>query len=348
METYLYRLSFKGPVHFGMEGIGLEAVEERLPSDSLTSALINAAAILLGPEGADRMVKLLEADPPPFVLSSLFPYGPHPADYKNTVEAIVKPLIDPPLDGQYPGLHKELKKIRYLFPEDFLCWLEGKPLDDQGLEALIKRSRELTGQWWKKDLRPRVALDRESQGSSIWNQAALFFGREEKDENGAIKKVGAGLYGLVRFIDPKWKKILEEVFRMLGDTGLGGEKTYGLGLFDFGGFEPLPPIWEKIYTFPSEKFVLLSLYYPRTDEKEQAGGFFEAWEVRERRGYIVSGKEALTVKRKRVRMLVEGSVSRKTLRGTLADVTPENLEKLGLRHKIFRSGLAFFVPLGGD
>jgi len=331
-----------------MEGIGLEAVEDHLSSDSLTSALINAASILYGPEGASRMVDALGAETPAFVLSSLFPYGPDPADSKKTTEALVKPLIDPPMEKDSIGLRKEFKRLRYLHPEDFLLWLQGNPLDARRMEDLLKRSSKLTNEWWKKDLRPRVALDRESQGSSIWNQGALFFAREEKDESGGLKKVGAGLYGLVRFADLSWKKILEETFRLLGDTGLGGERTYGLGFFEFGGFEPLSPVWEKILALPPDRVTLLSVYYPRDDERKSLGDFFEAWEIRERRGYIVSGRDAKTIKRKRIRMIAEGSVCRKSLRGALADVTPENPEDFGLGHKIFRSGLAFHVPLGGN
>jgi len=347
METYLYRLTFRGPVHFGMEGIGLEAVEEHLCSDSLTSALVNAAALLEGPDGPRRMIQALGADPPAFLLSSLFPYGPSPADETKTVEAVVKPLTDLAVEGNNPASAKDLKKIRFLLAEDFLHWIRGKPLDERGLKALIRRSQDLKSRWWKENTRPRVALDRVSQGSSIWNQAALFFAGEEKDDKGRLKRAGAGLYGLVRFQDAGWKKLLENAFRLLGDTGLGGERTYGLGLFHFGGFEPLPPIWQEINTAPAEKYVLLSLFYPRPEEKPLVAKNFDAWELRERRGYIVSGKEALPLKRKRVRMIVEGSVSRRPLRGTLADVTPVEPEKARLGHGVFRSGLAFYVPLGG-
>jgi CRISPR-associated protein Csm4 len=53
------------------------------------------------------------------------------------------------------------------------------------------------------------------------------------------------------------------------------------------------------------------------------------------------------LKRKRVRMIKEGSVLKIPLKGTIVDVTPDNPDQLGLKHKIYRSGLAFLAPQGG-
>lgn len=350
MPFYLYRLHFKGAVHFGLAGIGLEAVETKLSSDSLTSALINAFSLSEGPEGAHNLVMALSSDTPPFLMSSLFPFGPDPKEPKKYLEALVRPLSKPPLEK--PELVKEvgkdLKKIVWLHPEDFLAWSGDTPIGEERLKLLLKRSAGLTSGWWKEEMRPRVALDRQSQNSSIWSQAAVWFAREVRNGDGKLTRVGAGLYGLVEFNDDSWKHRLEAAFRVLGDTGLGGERTYGLGLFRFGGFEDVGPTWEEILKGKRARRVFLSLYYPAENEREGLADALEAWEFVERRGYVVSGRNATGIKRKRVRMLVEGSVARKPLKGAMADVTPDNASDLGISHRIYRSGLAFLVPHGDE
>ena len=345
MKTCIYRLCFKGPIHFGFEGIGLEVVEDHLPSDSLTSAIVNAISILECPEGASKAVNALRSEAPPFRLSSLFPYGPDPLEKAKTEEAVVKPMVNPPVEkAVLLEKNKDLKRIRYLRPDDFSLWIGNRTLGEAEVGDLIKRSEDLTANWWKVDLRPRVALDRESQNSSLWSQAGIWFAKEQTDAKGVITSAKAGLYGLVQFFDESWKHSLTHAFKVLGDTGLGGERTYGMGLFDFGGFEDLPQRWQNMIQGNSDRHVFMSLYYPAEAERKVLRDALEAWESIERRGFIVSSRNATSLKRKHLRMLTEGSVARTVLGGSMADVTPDNFEDLGLNHRVYRSGLAFLIP----
>ena len=348
MAFFLYRLRFRGPVHFGLAGIGLEAVEARLSSDSLTSALVNAVAIAEGPEGAQDLISQLTSPQPPFVVSSLFPFGPDPEKRAEPLMLLVRPLVPPPVaDPQtLRRLGKDMKRISYLRPEDFLSWVGETPLEAHKLEEVVSRSQDLTSGWWEEETRPRVALDRLSQNSAIWSQAAIWFRKEQMEQGAQSKIAGSGLYGLVWFRDDPWKERLAAAFAMLGDTGLGGERTYGLGLFDFGGFEPPNPLFNKILTGKGPQRVFLSLYYPAPEERGRLGQVLQAWDFVERRGYIVTGRDTTGLKRKRVSMLVEGSVAREKLKGSMVDVTPDGAEALGLRHRVYRSGLAFLAPFG--
>ena len=341
MKTYIYRLRFKAPVHFGTTGIGLENTLERLSSDSLTSALINAFSIM---GGADEAISALTAKSPSFLLSSLFPYGP-PENGSGTAYALPRPLSKPPVADQeiVRGFGKDLKHIRYLTPGDFAAWIGRHSLSSEQVEAMIKRSQQL-GRfssrdsgigWWALELRPRVALDRVSQNSNIWHCGALHF---EKD---------AGLYGLVRMSDESWKNDLSSAFNLLGDLGLGGERTYGMGAFDFGGFEPLDQAWTSVSEMDSNQFVLLSNFFPADDERNLLVDSLIAYDFRETRGYVVSGRMATTLKRKRIRMIAEGSVLKMPLRGKMVDVTPDRSEAFGVGQPVFRSGLAFILPEGG-
>jgi len=346
MSTYLYRLNFVGPLHLGLHGIGLEAVEERLGSDSLTSALINGFAVLEGSRGANELVEALLKSPPAFVLSSLFPFGPAPENKSVPLEAVPRPLINPLLAKKdaVKEYGKDLKRLKYLRVDDLRSWIS--EVEEVDIEKLIQRSKTLTQEWWREELRPRVAIDRTTSNSSVWNQAAIRFLREEKDSDGKVV-AKAGLYGLIRFNDERWEGRVASAFRLLGEMGLGGERTYGLGLFQFDGFEPLLGAWRSFNSCPSKFHVLFSTYYPSEIERESLRESLEAWEAKERRGYIVSGRNTTTIKRKRVRMILEGSVTRKVLQGKMVDVTPDHASELGISHRVYRSGLAFLVPGGG-
>jgi CRISPR-associated protein Csm4 len=342
MSIYLYHLKFNSPIHFGKTGIGLENTEERLSSDALTSAIINAFSIL---GGVEEVVEALQEDNPPFILSSLFPFGPI-GDSKGSHYALPRPLCDPQIVkvATLRGMDKDLRRIKYLSPEDCSKWIADKPLTDDDLKGIVERSKSFAkpgkkgsnNGWWIFDLRPRVSLDRVSQNSSIWLCGTLHFADQ------------AGLYGLVRFNDEKWKPHLANAFKLLGDLGLGGERTYGMGNFTFSDFELPNPEWQNLLSGKgSSRSILLSLYYPLEEERQDLAQRFEAWDFVERKGYVVSGGYATTLKRRRVWMFTEGSVAIRPVQGCMADVTPDGASALGLNHKVHRSGLAFFLPFGG-
>ncbi len=340
MNTYIYRLSFLGPVHFGSSGIGMENTQLSLSSDSITSALINAFAIM---GKAEEVVDALNSKTPPFVLSSLFPFGPiqdSPIAY-----AVPRPLSLPFVKNEEDiRLYgKDLKRLRFLKSSDLSLWLGDKPLDKTELKGIIERGHQLATPWdntyekgwFASVLRPRVSLDRVTQTSNIWQCGILHF---QKD---------AGLYGLIHIVDNKWFKDIEMALRLLGDVGIGGERTYGLGLFTFSGFEsPDPEQWGNYKIADPSKFILASRYFPSKEEHKQLTEFLVAWNFQEIRGYITSGRDATTLKRKRVRMITEGSVVSKPVIGSLANVTPCDADSFGLKHKIYRCGLAFLLPLG--
>ncbi len=338
MNTYLYRLHFKAPLHFGKAGIGLESTEERLSSESLTSALMNALALLGEVESA---LEAVQRETPAFVLSSLFPFGPSQHG-SEIVYAMPKPHSAPEVENEsvLSKWGKDLKRLRYLVPDHFFKWIGHVPLTSKDVKEVINLNRSLAlpwdrtpGKgWWATELRPRVALDRSSQNSNIWFCGAICFQSK------------AGLYGLVRIDDDSWKPKLEAAFRFLGDLGLGGERTYGMGTFEFSGFQSADPVLLPQSYQNIRRHVLLSLYYPSEQERQHISDIFETWDFVESRGYIVSGRMTTTLKRKRVRMIREGSVAREPVKGTVVDVTPENFQSLGLTHRVFRSGLAFLVP----
>lgn len=132
--------------------------------------------------------------------------------------------------------------------------------------------------------------------------------------------------------------------RFLGDMGLGGERTYGYGEFQLEGPLPLGAAWEPLFHLPAQRYLLTSVYFPTPAERGRLLEALEAWDLEERRGYVVSGRQTTTLKRKRVRFISAGSVFKQPLAGMLADVTPENHVALGLPHRVYRCGLALTLP----
>ncbi|MGQ9671416.1 MAG: type III-A CRISPR-associated RAMP protein Csm4 [Desulfosoma sp.] len=340
MKTYLFRLTFPVGAHFGRQGIGLEETQETVSSDSLWSALINAFA-LMGEAG--DVLHEMDGESPPFVLSSLFPFGPDPDDQRKRLYAVPRPMTSPAVHDaallQRAG--KELKKIRYLEPHHVLTWLAQKPMSAQDLETVQQCARRLARPWsseapegwFQTSLRPRVALDRSSQNSSIWWCGVLHFRHD------------AGLYGLVRVRDDPWKSRFEAALRLLGDMGLGGERTYGLGTFGVDGFVPLEKEWPELrQAQKTTRRLLLSRYIPNPQELPELGGVLEAWDFEESRGYVVTGRYATSLKRKRLIFLREGSVATRALLGRLVDVTPDHGPALGLSHRVYRNGMGFWFP----
>jgi CRISPR-associated protein Csm4 len=342
MSTYLYWLSFNAPVHFGSTGIGLEVTESRLASDSLTSALINAFAVL---GTADSAISALQGETPAFTLSSLFPFGPMvQAGRTETAYALPRPLSPPKVESTEvrSRFGKDLKRVQYLTPDDFLRWINDAALTATELESIVERGKQLACRWdpvtqvgwWATELRPRVALDRGSQNSNLWSCGALRFHED------------AGLYGLVEINDLAWKNDLETAFGLLGELGVGGERTYGMGTFAFSGLKPLEEVWRTLPPAKPHRAVLLSRYFPTQNELANISDWFEAWDWVESRGYVVSGRTTTTLKRQRVRLIIEGSVTRQPVQGRMVEVTPPHAATLGLPHRVYRSGLAFVFPKG--
>ncbi len=337
MATFIYYLDFKGPVHFGSHGIGLEEANIGLGSDSLLSALVNSLALL---GMADEAIAALQQKEPAFVLSSLFPYG---RDDKGKVAHLLpRPLRMPVfLDT---SLAKDIKKRRWLTPEEIPVWLEKSPIDKEKAAKLARPDpvfcasddHDDTGNWWVEELRPRVALDRSSANSAIWWCSAINFAP------------GCGLYGLLRINDPTWQRPLAEAFALLGDMGLGGERTYGMGEFEIGKMVAMDdvPGFKLLDQMPVN--LLLSRYFPAAEELSELGSMLEAWDFVESRGHVVSGRSATSIKRKSLHLMVEGSLSRRALRGAMVDVTPGKASELGLSHRIYRCGLGFWLGKGGE
>lgn len=326
MEVYIYRLEFKGPTHFGETGIDLENVGESVSSDTLFSALINTMSNITKGDAVSEFIDKFKENPP-FLLSSLFLYS-------NDTYFLPRPMYDDHIPADIKREKgKVLKKIKWLSADKFKQWMNNTHLSESDLNDM-----EVTQKNYKDafstEIRPRVTLDRTTQSSNIYHCGYVHF------------KKNAGLYGLVAFDDLSVVERFKELLTVLGETGLGGERTYGCGTFKLTCPEKVSGVFKEILESKTSRYTLLSLYHPAEDEKENLSDRFIAYDAVRKRGWITTGRYALPLKRKSVGFIKEGSVSMNAIKGALIDVTPDNPPSEVLNHKVYRYGYAFAAPLG--
>lgn len=361
MGLKAYRINPRpgGGFHFGREGLDQEVSAESFPSDSLFAAITAATIALEGPERAAAILTpFLQAEQMtarvPFVLSSLFPrVGDLPLFPMPRVRVNIQALED-----RTQG--KTLKKIAYVSPgildhllhknvidsflpsdigasdglmlQDGKVWITGEerkllPRACRKLEPLDLREWAI----WKNDTVPRVTIDRASNSSTIFQVGRTVFNE------------GCGLWLLADVNEQA--EFLMDILTILGDQGLGGERSSGYGAFWVEPFEA--PKLPKLST--SNRAMTLSRYNP-TAQELTAGVLGEraSYELVDVGGWLASpGKPAQ--RRKRVRMIEAGSILETPypIVGRMVDVRPEYELDGAPEHPVYRSGLALLVGMPG-
>lgn len=314
---FIVRLHFRAPLHIGQDypGIGVESSSSIIHSDTLFSAIANQWATLPATNGNLPLSELLERckkEKPPFLISSAFYFK---STSEGTTYYLPKPL------GNYPRL-MELKGVRYLELADFVKvvrgeWFEGKLPEDP--EDELVRPAYL----------PRISLGRISSGSNLFHAETVSF------RNG-------GLYFIIDLKDTSLLPTIRLCLNLLGEAGLGGERSTGCGIFEWS---ELPigndPQWEPLWELEEEsnkKFCLISLCFPQKEEVKSLIGY----DLVLRKGWTYSACTSLQLKRKTCQMLGEGSIFLEEPKGDMADVTPKGFEKI---HPVYRYGKAFALPI---
>lgn len=305
----LAKLRFRAPLHIGSSTLGEEDTYDYAPSDTLFSALCHA---YLGAFGVDALEELLgrfdsENGEPPFLISSAFPYC-------GDTLFLPLPRIAPGGRAKEAerGDLKLLKDTSWVSLEDFTRLLRGEdPADIRTSGSKLPR----------KELLPRVALDRESSNSSIY-----YLRRAAFPENG-------GLWALLDVRDESLEPRLQQTFHLLGDTGLGGERTMGCGFFEPEFSEPPGSLTQLLGR--EAPYISLSRVSP---EPQEAAEKVERYTLVESRGWMLS-PTGIQRKRRSAWFFAEGSTFKQRTRGRLLDVTPK--DRPG--HSVYRYGLGLYL-----
>lgn len=310
----LFRLKFLSPVHVGT-GINSEEQDDFIHSDTLYSALYHLSLLV----GSDLKDDILSGK---ILLSSLFPY------YINDGRVVYffpKPILNygDLIKNLDYTLRKDFKKAKFIPLEIFEKIInEGVDVEDlRNYLELAKKTRYAMA----KSVIPRVFIDRFSSNSDFFTFGVSYFSE-------------GGLYCLCSCDDALYEK-LEGHLKLLGEEGLGGDRTAG-----YGFFEVTTDTLEIEIPDTSAFSLLLSLVFPSPDDFNFLDLSNSYYELVFRTGWFLTNDGA-TGRRGGIWMFKEGSVlsSSNTIKGSSPNVAPEFLKNKGV--EIYRFGFAFSIPV---
>jgi CRISPR-associated protein Csm4 len=243
---------------------------------------------------------------------------------------------------------KAFRKLKFLPLSIWHRWYQGTGIDKIEHEELLNKSGKLAeaGTFFndKKSTKtiyiyrsqnlPKVAVDRIHSGTNFYQTSFIYF------QNG-------GLYFLF-YMPTEDKKLYDKLYaslNLLGDEGIGGERSSGAGRFTAEWLE-LTTEWKSIIYAKIDRpnRALISLFW---DTPDVCYSYIQdentRYQLQERGGWI-SARSGRQLRRKSVRMFMEGSIFSQPDGGRLAIVTPDEL-KGKKHHPIYRSGVSLSLPI---
>lgn len=319
----LYTLRVLGPIHLGTGRPGDLGEVEKFPrSDTLAAALVSLWGHVTNASASE--VTSIAAEPP-FAVSSAMP-----------VLADGEPLLPLPvglgerLAQGVPEVRKELRRTRFARAATIRkAVVEG---DFAGARAQLRDTEREVAASMGEESRTRLAVDRLGGGPI---EGLLF-------DFGTVRLRDGARLGVVADLgDGSARAPFEAALRLLGDCGIGGDRSVGCGAFEVESVSKFDP------RLGEGARLVLSLLHPTP--REIGEGLLDdpaSYRLVPRGGWLtVPG--AASLRRKRVNMLEEGSMVRDLGVRSYGD-SPRVLDalpELGLTHPVHRPGRAVTVPI---
>jgi CRISPR-associated protein Csm4 len=325
----VYKLKFFSALHVDSKGSSEpEVADEFIRSDTLSAAMALAWSGLFPEDGSPDF--FLE---PPFQISSAFPYIGNVLLFPIPIWRVWK---------QAPiGKRKAIKEIRWISRDLFEKVLAGNELDyNTGMQlpgGVALSEKEMNAnpnlkkyQGWAKSERQRVAVDRlgipNDGAGGLFFFALQFFAPD------------SGLY-LIANMDASKLNRFRASLSFLGDTGIGADRSSGLGHFSIRDESDLQ------MTLPSKSdgSVTLSLFNPGSDDNLKSLIKSALYGLTTRSGWIVNS----TLGRPPIRVFTEGSYFSGKPKGRVVEMLPTNIRKknkLPLDHSAPRDFRTLFFP----
>lgn len=341
----IIKLHFKTPLHLGRGSEELDKSEVVYHSDSLKSAIF-----AVGCSHYPSWIKDHERFFSSFRISSCFPFSADelflPKPRINRKYKFTKTPEDFSI--------KKSKRIEFLSLPPFIEFIKNtnEPflVDDDLLTPdgafLCKSKRTFTRidpkqnevpfNFYRTEVqqRVRVALEGEQEETKPYYIDRLHF-----DEN-------CGLYFLVEFNDDTLRSQVMHVLQLLGDLGIGTDKTVGNGLFDITEAGNLPQEFPGIPDEP-RRWINLGLYLPDRQELEEIDLDESQWGLIKRGGYLAGSEteELSHLRKKSIYMFTEGSIfnSPTKLKGKLVDLKPDYNDPR--MHNVWRDGQCLMINI---
>ncbi len=317
----LIKLKFTSPLHLSRGKSGLDESYDVLHSDTLKSALF-VCAMQLYDNQIDRE-NFLEK----FTISSGFPFNEKELFFP-------KPALLP--DTFYIKDDKEnikdIKKIKYISQSLFEKLLQGnfKPFSKNDIyESDFLSDKKLEKKPFKNEVVQRVTVSRsyENEGNTFYTDR-IFFNKN------------CGLFVLLNVDNQALKEKTKAAFRLLGDNGIGSDKSVGNGQFEMEWIDDFKLAEVENPTHQ----IAMSLYLPTKEEIDNIDLDKSAYSLIKRGGYIANPEDFnnSVLRKKSIYMFSEGSVFSQNadLQGNIADLNPSNRP---LIHPIWRDGRGLFL-----
>ena len=329
MKRYIVKFDFHHSLHLGsdMPGVGEEATNSTLHSDTLFSALCNVWAQIdwylqkAGSKPFNDLLQLFVEGTPPFKISSGFPYI-------GDQFFLPRPLNEPSIlfskDTTREEYGKYVKKLSFIPINKFKEWIT----NDGGSEGLAYdfKGKEDTWCFGSAVVSPKTTVDRINSESNIYHTENFFF------------KDGCSLYAIVELS----KDVSAEHFKIVLDhmkkSGIGGNRNVGQGAIKEIIFDETPAEINNLFSLPDDNgYCLISLYYPYRILPEDN---VKEYDLILRKGWIGSHSVNKSLKKKTCYMFSEGSIFKDIDNGKLVDTKPEKFHE----HLIWQYGYSMTIP----
>lgn len=302
MEYGIYKLDFQTEVHFG-NGMLNESLCT-FWSDQLFSALY-IEALKLGLQ--ENFYQAVEEGR--LLFSNTLPYV-------GEQYMVPKPMIYvEPIDRGRSEQKKQMKKLKFLPVEELDRFLEG---------TLVLREEDDPMRHFGSYQQRTKADVRDGEETVPYRVGTFLFCKN------------SGLYVIAAYKNQQERNLLEELMDSLSYTGIGGEKSSGLGKFIFRKAK-MPEVLLQRLTSKADRYMLISAALPGEPELDEAmkGA---SYLLEKRSGFVASPTYAEEWRRKKdLYVFAEGSCFKTPFRGDIYDVST------GGNHPVFRCAKALFL-----
>ena len=313
------------PLHLGMGRDAYDTASNRLPSDSLSAALASVRASQGKHEDIEEFLRS-------FTISSAFPYCgnefflPRPC---GRLPIRVKGM-------QEKEYRKDLKKIQYISSSLWHAIMKGDTIEIE--------SAQLQGEF----LIAEPDIDYKKPMTHVVNQRVMVPRADDQDAvpftfewtfflHGDLE---SGLYCIMD-CEESHRTELIELFKSLGSSGIGSDRTVGGGLFDVEVDEI------DLQDIPGKATMLLSTYIPQESEIEHLNLTSSNYMLLKRGGFMSgsSNEKTRQLRRKTVYIFDTGSIFATThpIEGKIVNLAPD--WNAGGMHPVFRCGRPLCVTV---
>lgn len=308
MNYAIYKLIFSTGIHIG-EG-RLSKTRATFYADVLFSALCQEALKISGEAGIEQLVnyvktgKLCFSDSMPFIEDVLF---------------LPKPMIKIEKEDGDSSVKKQIKKLSYISADHYGDFIKGN-LD-------VEKELKWMEAFGNVEVRTRVNVRKDSGPY----QVGVF-------HYGAFSEKSAGVYIIIAYDENEVLDIVEELLYHVGDEGIGGKISSGLGKFEPVYMEVPQKLLQRLKDAPKYSHkITLSISLPKDDELEKALAD-ASYGIILRSGFVSSYNYAEHFQKKRdLYCLRAGAYIKNLYTGDVYDVSVKG------RHPVYRYAKPLFM-----